>query len=62
MTAYLQTSLGTIRQYNLSAPRDLSSLTDTGKSLSISGNFAISKDKKYLFVWNGTIKVYQYTE
>lgn len=62
LTVYLQENLGTIKQYNLSSAWDLSSVkTDTGKSLSISWSFAITKDKKYLYVWNGSLKVYQYT-
>ena len=60
LTVYLQTNQWTITQYNLNAPWDLTTLSSTWKSLSISWSFAFSKDFKYLYVYNWTLKVYEY--
>lgn len=62
MVAYLATGFGTITQYNLKAPRDLDGMVSTGKTLNISWSFAFSKDFKYLYVYNGKLKVYEYQE
>lgn len=60
MTAYLASNFWTITQYDLQAPRDLTNMTSTGKTLSVSWQFALSKDFKYLYVYNWTLTVYQY--
>lgn len=60
MTAYLASSFWTITQYNLKAPRDLTGMTSTGKTKSVSWQFAFSKDFKYLYVYNWSLTVYEY--
>lgn len=60
MTAYLASSFWTITQYNLKAPRDLNNMTSTGKTKSVSWQFAFSKDFKYLYVYNWNLTVYEY--
>lgn len=64
MTAYLSTWFWNITQYNLSAPWDLNNITSTWKTFNVgsSCNWCFSADKKYLFLWNWTLRVYQYTE
>lgn len=61
LTAYLASDFWTITQYNLKAPRDLTTLTSTWKTLNISWSFAFSKDYKYLYVYDWSLKVYEYT-
>lgn len=60
MTVYLASDFGKIEQYNLGAPWDLSSKTSAGKEKNISGQFAFSKDYKYLYVYDGRLSVYEY--
>lgn len=60
MTVYVASNFGTITQYDLKAPRDLTNMTSTGKTKSVSWNFAFSKDFKYLYVYNGSLTVYEY--
>lgn len=60
MTVYLASSFGDITQYDLKAPRDLTNMTSTGKTKSVSWQFAFSKDFKYLYVYNGSLTVYEY--
>ena len=62
LTAYCASNFWTITQYNLSAPRDLNTRTSTWKTKSVNWGFALSKDYKYLYVYNWTLTVYQYTE
>lgn len=62
MTVYVATDFGAITQYDLKAPRDLTTLTSTWKTLSVNWSFAFSKDFKYLYVYNGELKVYEYQE
>ena len=62
MTAYLATNFGTITQYNLKAPRDLTGMVSSGKTKSVNGQFALSKDFKYLYVYNWSISIYEYVE
>ena len=62
MTAYVSSNFGKIVQYNLKAPRDLNNMVATWKELNISWNWAFSKDLKYLYVYNGKLKVYEYQE
>lgn len=62
LTAYCASSFWTITQYNLSAPWDLNTKVSTWKTKSVNWGFALSKDYKYLYVYNWTLTVYQYTE
>ena len=61
-TVYLSSNFGKITQYNLSSPRDLTTLVSTGNELNISWSWGLSKDQKYLFVFDGQLKVYEYEE
>lgn len=62
MTVYLASNFGAITQYSLKAPWDLTNMVSTGKTKSISGQFAFSKDFKYLYVYNWSLTVYEYEE
>lgn len=62
MTMYASTNFGTITQYNLEAPRNTDVLTSTWNTLTVDWNRAFSKDFKYLYVYKGTLKVYEYQE
>lgn len=60
MTVYLASNFGDITQYSLKSPRDLTNMESTGKTKSISWQFAFSKDFKYLYVYNWNLTVYEY--
>ena len=62
LTVYLASNFGNITQYSLKAPRDLEDMISTGKTKSISWQFAFSKDFKYLYVYDWDLKVYEYME
>ena len=63
-TAYLSSSFWNITQYTLTAPWDLTTKVSTWKTFNVGSNcnWCFSYDKKYLFLWNWTLRVYQYTE
>lgn len=62
MTMYASTNFWTITQYNLKAPRNTDVLTSTWNTLTVDWSWAFSKDFKYLYVYKGTLKVYEYVE
>lgn len=60
MTVYLSTDFNTITQYDLVAPRELDGKTSTWKTRSITWSWAFTKDYKYLYIYDGTLSVYEY--
>lgn len=64
MTAYLSSNYWDITQYNLWTAWDLDSKVSTWKTFNVgrSCNRCFSADKKYLYLWDGKLRVYQYTE